>query len=89
MNKIIGIISLLVLSLSNAIAGAIPYKNLNNEEKNLINENFDNDLIKYDSNTDEIVFDEELETYLRAKGLLQTESITKTVLSKGGGGAWF
>lgn len=73
MKKIIGLISLLALSITNSIAGVVSYSNLSETEQEFVISNLDNSLIKYDASTDEVVIDKELEKQLRDAGILSTQ----------------
>lgn len=73
MKKTIGLISLLALSITNSIAGVVNYSKLSETEKEFVITNLDNNLIKYDASTDEVVIDEELDKQLREAGILSTQ----------------
>ena len=73
MKKTIGLISLLALSITNSLAGVVTYSKLSKTEQEFVVSNLDNELIKYDASTDEVVIDEELEKQLREAGILSTQ----------------
>lgn len=73
MKKTIGLISLLALSITNSIAGVVNYSKLSETEKEFVITNLDNNLIKYDASTDEVVINEELDKQLREAGILSTQ----------------
>lgn len=86
MKKTIGLLSLLALSITNSIAGVVSYSKLSETEKEFVTSNLDSNLIKYDSATDEVVIDEELEKQLREAGILSTQDSVGSGTCRGGGG---
>jgi hypothetical protein len=85
MKKIIGLISLLALSITNSFAGVVSYSRLSETEQEFIVSNLDNSLIKYDASTDEVVIDNSLEAQLRKSGILQTQDAHSGHSCVGGG----
>ena len=83
MKKTIGFISLLALSITNSIAGVIPYSKLSEGEKEFIISNLDNNLIQYDATTDDVIIDKELEKQLREAGILEIQAGIKNSVCGG------
>ena len=85
MSKLISIFSIFAISTSQLLASTFKMSNLSQSEQEAVRENYDNDSIKYDESTDEVVIDEALERELRESGILKTESVKRGVVSEGGG----
>lgn len=83
MKKTIGLVSLLALSITNSMAGVVNFTKLNESEQEFIATHLDNDLIKYDAATDEIIIDKDLEKQLRNSGILSTQDAVKSVICEG------
>ncbi len=85
MKKLLGLISFILLSVSQTFAGTHAFSKLSESEKKSLIERYDNVLIKYDESTDEIFIDEALERELRLSGVLKTEDIKKGTICTGAG----
>jgi len=86
MNKILGTISFLALTISQVFAGTFTFSKLSLEEREVLKEYMESSLIVYDESLDKIIIDETLELELRKSGILKTEDAKKGTYCIGGGG---
>ena len=83
MVRIIKIISIIALSITNSIAEVVNYSKLSSSEKEFIISNLDDDLIKYDVENDMVILDKELNAVLIKSGILSTETAAKSSICGG------
>lgn len=85
MKKIISLLSLCFVTISQGFASTISLTVLTNSEIKIIKENIDGESISFSEEKNEFIIDDELEKELRKSGVLKSQEAVKSTVCTGGG----